>query len=303
MFILLPVAVDYQARRYPVVTFTLMGINTALYLLGLVLFFGGDREAEPLVMNLGLVPDEKTSWTWLTSMFVHEGFFHLAGNMIYLFLFGACVEDLLGRLRFSLFYLGGGLLANLSQVLLTTDLDAHIPIVGASGAICACIGAFLIALPGTEINFRYFGWIFFRVFSGEFWLKAWLVIAFWFLMDFASLVLQLGFAGGGGGVAFGAHVGGTLAGALVMWLLNRTVRHAEKTAILPGTARPPLRSASRAEAPPLDEPAAIYLYVNEQQIGPFARSRIQEMLELGSITPETQYWQEGMPEWRPVAEL
>jgi len=302
MFILLPVAVDYQARRYPVVTFTLMGINTAIYLLGLVLFFGGDRETEPLVMKLGLIPAEKTSWTWITSMFVHEGFFHLAGNMIYLFLFGACVEDLLGRLRFSLFYLGGGLLANLSQVLLTTDADLDIPIVGASGAICACIGAFIIVLPGTEINFRYFGWIFFRIFSGEFWLKAWLVIAFWFLMDFASLVLQLGFAGGGGGVAFGAHVGGTLAGALVMWLLNRGVRKTDDTVTAPAMALP-LRSAGRAVAQQPDAPPAIYLYVNEQQIGPFARRRIQEMLALGSITPDTQYWQEGMPEWRPVAEL
>ena len=228
MFFILPVAVDYQARRYPVVTFALMGLNTALYLVALAILLAGHNETDPLVMNLGLVPAEKTSWTWFTSQFVHAGFFHLLGNMIYLFLFGACVEDLMGRPLFSIFYLVGGLIANLSQVMLTTELEADIPIVGASGAISACIGAFLIVLPRTKINFRYFGWFFFRVFSGEFWLSAWIVIAFWFLLDFASLLLHLGLAGGqGGGVAFGAHVGGTVAGALAMWAMRRRLQRSD----------------------------------------------------------------------------
>jgi membrane associated rhomboid family serine protease len=300
MFFILPVAVDYQARRYPVVTFTLMGLNAVLFVVSLVFSFAGGREADPLIMKLGLIPEEKTWWTWLTSMFVHAGFFHLAGNMIYLFLFGACTEDIMGRLRFSFFYLAGGLLANLSQVLLTTDLDADIPIVGASGAITACIGAFLIALPRTKINFRYFVWIFIRVFAGEFWLKAWIVIAFWFLMDFASLVLQLGVFGGGGGVAFGAHVGGTIAGALTMLVMRRSLEKVDRED-LPARAARPAPAAKRPSA--ANEPATIYLYVNEEQTGPFARGRIREMLELGSITPETQYWQEGMTEWRPLADL
>jgi len=301
VFFILPVAVDYEARRYPVVTFTLMGINAALYLVAFSLFLAGQGEEDPLAMNLGLIPAEKTLWTWLTNLFVHAGFLHFAGNMIYLFLFGACVEDLMGRPQFSLFYLAGGLIANLSQVFLSTDLENDIPIVGASGAISACIGAFLIVLPRTRINFRYFGWIFFRVFSGEFWIPAWIVIAFWFLLDFGSLILHLGSTGAGGGVAFGAHVGGTLAGALIMWLMNRGVRRRDESPAAPAIT--PVRAARRIETPVSDEPAAIYLYVNEQQIGPFARRRIREMLELGSITSDTQYWQEGMPEWRPVSEL
>lgn len=300
MFFLLPVAVDYQARRYPVVTFALMGLNAVLFLVSLLFLFAGEHEVDPLVMKLGLIPEEKTWWTWLTSMFVHAGFFHFVGNMIYLFLFGACIEDIMGRLRFSFFYLAGGLFANLSQVLLSTELDADLPIVGASGAITACIGAFLIALPRTKINFRYFVWIFIRVFTGEFWLKAWIVIAFWFLMDFVSLVLQLGVFGGGGGVAFGAHVGGTIGGALAMLAMRRSLEKVDREEP-PTRASRPAPAAKRPSA--ANEPATIYLYVNEQQIGPFARGRIQEMLELGSITPETQYWQEGMPEWRPLAEL
>jgi membrane associated rhomboid family serine protease len=298
VFFILPVAVDYQARRYPVVTFTLMGLNIALYLVALAIFFAGHNEADPLIMNLGLIPAEKTFWTWFTSQFVHAGFFHLLGNMIYLFLFGACVEDLLGRPLFSIFYLAGGLVANLSQVVLTTELEADIPIVGASGAISACIGAFLIVLPRTKINFRYFAWVFFRVFSGEFWLSAWIVIAFWFLLDFASLILQLGLGGGHGGVAFGAHVGGTVAGALVMWAMRRRLQRPDDGQPAPG----PIRIAPPAPQE-ADEPATVYLSIDGQQVGPYAPSKARAMVALGSVSQDAYFWQEGMPEWRPVAEL
>jgi membrane associated rhomboid family serine protease len=277
-----------------------MGLNTALFLVSLAYFFAGKEGVDPLVMNLGLVPAEKTLWTWLTSMFVHGGFFHLAGNMIYLFLFGACVEDLMGRLRYALFYLGGGLIANLSQVFLTTAVEADIPIVGASGAISACIGAFLIVLPRTKINFRYFGWFFFRVFSGEFWLPAWIVIACWFLLDFASLVLHLSAAGAGGGVAFGAHVGGTVAGALAMWVMRRSVQSSDEEQPAPRR----IRVAAPTKATPLpEEPATIYLWTNGQQVGPYAPAKVRAMAELGAITSDTYFWKEGMPDWRPLGEL
>ncbi|HXT39441.1 MAG TPA: rhomboid family intramembrane serine protease [Candidatus Angelobacter sp.] len=294
MFFLIPVAVDYRARRLPAVTFTLIGLNVLLYLISFLFDLAGRSEIDPLTMNLGLIPAEKTWWTWITSIFIHAGFIHVAGNMIYLFLFGACVEDILGRLRFTIFYLAGGLIANLSQVLLTTEAEAEIPIVGASGAICASIGAFLIVLPRTKINFRYFGWVFFRVFSGEFWLSARVVVAFWFVMDFVSLILHLGRDSGGGGIAFGAHVGGTVAGAFVAWIMRKRLKPADSDEV-------ELRPLASARTAP--QPVDIYLYVNEQQIGPFARGRIREMLALGTITPETQYWREGMSEWRPIAEL
>jgi membrane associated rhomboid family serine protease len=299
MFFILPVAVDYEARRYPVVTFTVMGLNALLYLISLALLFGSEEGAEAMITGLGLVPVEKSWWTWLTSMFVHAGFFHFVGNMIYLFLFGACVEDLLGRGRFSCFYIGGGLLANLSQVLLTTEPESRIPIVGASGAISACIGAFLILLPRTRINFRYFAWIFFRIFSGDFWLSARIVIGFWFALDFLSLLAELG-QEGGGGVAFGAHVGGTIAGALTAWGLRRSLKDPEAG----DTAVQPLRPVMAVSAPEtVAQPPTIYLFLNGQQIGPFAEGRVREMLALGSVTSDALYWREGMPDWRPLAEL
>ena len=296
MFFMLPVAVDYQARRYPVVTFTIMGLNAVVYLVSLALFLAG--KAEPLIMNGGLIPDEKTWWTWLTSMFVHGGLFHFGGNMIYLFLFGACVEDLMGRLRFSLFYLAGGLIANFTQVLFTTDQERDIPIVGASGAITACIGAFLIVLPRTKINFRYFGWIFFRIFSGDFWLPSWIVIAFWFFIDFASLILHVSSGGAGGGVAFGAHVGGTAAGAFAMWIMHRRSPPSEDSRPAP---RPTQIAAPVPES--TNEPATVYLSIDGQQLGPYAPSSVRAMVALRSVSPDSYYWQEGMSEWRPVGEL
>ena len=293
---------DYEARRYPVVTFSLMGANVAMYLLSWILLFAGYHEYDPLIENLGLIPAEKTIWTWVTSMFVHGGFFHITGNLVYLFLFGACIEDLLGRGRYVAFYLGGGLLANLAQVVLTTGADAEIPIVGASGAISACIGAFLVVLPRTQINFRYFGWFFIKVFNGEFWIKAWIVIVIWFLLDFVSLVLDEG----GGGVAFGAHVGGTIAGALAMLALRRSLRDEPENEPDPG---PPKSSGPvRVVAPEprqvaAVEPETIFVSIAGEQQGPYSASALRTMVDAGSITLDSHYWREGMAEWRPLAEF
>src|SRR5215469_15694875 len=114
MFFLLPVGVDYRARRYPVVTFTLMGLCVLVYLVTLGFQLGkGEGVTEWVLAHLWLVPAASHWWTYLTSLFVHEGFFHLAGNMVYLFLFGACVEDVIGRPKFITFYLVCGLASEL----------------------------------------------------------------------------------------------------------------------------------------------------------------------------------------------
>jgi membrane associated rhomboid family serine protease len=170
MLLLIPVGVEYEAKRYPVVTFTLMGINVLLYLISLVIFFkfiDGDLEQRDwLAFNLGLIPAENVWWTYFTSMFVHAGFFHLLGNMIYLFLFGSCVEDTIGRWQFAVFYIVSGIIATVSYVVL--EHDSVIPLVGASGAISACIGGFVVLLAKTKINFRYLFWFFYRLYNGEF---------------------------------------------------------------------------------------------------------------------------------------
>src|SRR5438128_2130775 len=101
MFILLPVGMNYQTQRAPVVTFTLMGMNILVYLVSLGFLLGqGSDSAIWMHQHLWLIPADSTWYTYLTSMFVHAGFFHLLGNMLYLFLFGCCVEDMIGRWRF-----------------------------------------------------------------------------------------------------------------------------------------------------------------------------------------------------------
>src|SRR5215469_9017444 len=99
MFFFLPIGVSYRAQRYPVVTFTIMGLCTLIYLMQFMWeILGDDREVQEWVYQyLWLTPNKSYWWTYLTSMFVHGGFLHIFGNMIYLFLFGSCVEDLMGR--------------------------------------------------------------------------------------------------------------------------------------------------------------------------------------------------------------
>jgi membrane associated rhomboid family serine protease len=293
--IILPVGVDYEARRYPVVTFTLMGINVVVFLAQIVALISG--AGMEMLMNFGLVPAKHGFWAWITSLFLHGGLFHLLGNMVYLFLFGACVEDLLGRGKFVAFYLGGGLIANFIQVIFSTDLSSHIPIIGASGAISACIGAFLVMLPKTEINFRY---LIFWFYTGEFWLRSWIVISFWFVLDFVSFLIDLNNPSEGGGVAFGAHVGGTIAGALTMWLFRKKSETETVSSPRPSSLQPvPARAA-------LVDPVGalpVYLSIDGNQTGPFPPSAVRGMLELGSIPSTAYFWREDMTDWRPVAEL
>src|SRR5205085_962953 len=137
-----------------------------------------------------LIPGQSTWYTYLTSMFVHAGFLHLLGNMIYLFLFGCCVEDLIGRGQFLALYLLSGVVADFVYIACSPEhFASEIPMGGASGAISACMGAYLLLRAHAEIEFKYFALLFFRFFSGEFSLAAWVVISFWFLKDlfFAGL--------------------------------------------------------------------------------------------------------------------
>src|SRR2546423_748567 len=98
MLILLPVGMNYRTERLPVVTLSLIGVNTLVYLVSLIFFFATDGGSDKWILqNLWLVPSASYPWMYLTQMFVHAGIFHLLGNMLFLFLFGCCVEDMMGR--------------------------------------------------------------------------------------------------------------------------------------------------------------------------------------------------------------
>jgi membrane associated rhomboid family serine protease len=154
-------------------------------------------------------PPISVYFTLLTSMFMHGGWGHILGNMLFLWIFGDNIEDYLGSLKYLFFYLLCGVLASLAHVGVTyaTGADPRIPCLGASGAISGVLGAYLILFPQrrvTVIMFRFLTQV-----------PAYVAIGMWFLLQ---IIQSLGTLGGekGGGVAYGAHIGGFLAGMLLV---------------------------------------------------------------------------------------
>ena len=149
--------------------------------------------------------------TLFTSMFLHGGWLHLGGNMLFLWIFGNNVEDLMGRARFLLLYLGSGVAAALAQAL--ADQLGQVPMVGASGAIAGVLGAYLVTYPRANVHVFLWIVIFFWIVT----VPAWILLGFWFVMQLFS---GLGTERGEPGVAFWAHVGGFIAGILLYLLLR-----------------------------------------------------------------------------------
>ena len=190
-------------RRSTVITVLLIAVNVFLFFLELQ---GGNR----FILHWSAIPVRIThghrSITLLTSLFMHGGWLHIIGNMIYLWAFGPEIEDAMGSFRFLFFYLAGGLIAMMAQVI--ADPSSTIPVLGASGAIAAVMGAFLVTYPKDRIRTVLFFFIFFRVT----YIPAILLIGFWFLMQ----VLNVGAVTEvrTGGVAYLAHIAGFLFGAV-----------------------------------------------------------------------------------------
>jgi membrane associated rhomboid family serine protease len=153
-------------------------------------------------------------------MFMHGGWLHLIGNMLFLWIFGNNVEDSLGRLRFLVFYLLGGLAATALQTVVTitygTPAEAEIPNVGASGAISAVLGAYLVILPRASVVTVIFLLI---IFIREF--PAWIFLGVWFFLQAWSAGFSLIHPQEGGGIAFFAHLGGFLFGLGAMYVLRK----------------------------------------------------------------------------------
>jgi membrane associated rhomboid family serine protease len=162
--------------------------------------------------------------TILTSMFMHGGWLHIFGNMLFLWIFGNNVEDSMGRLRFVIFYLLGGIAAALAQVLI--DPDATTPLVGASGAIAAVLGGYALLYPRARVLTLFF---FFFIFFIE--VPALLLLGLWIFTQFLPAVGQLAQpdVAGGGGVAYWAHIGGFLFGlAAIKLFAHRRSTHYER---------------------------------------------------------------------------
>jgi membrane associated rhomboid family serine protease len=212
---MLPIKDNVPTRSFPVVTVALIAINVAVWL------FYEVPDLDHAVMELAYQPCEVNNscpvvgedWevTAFTSMFLHGDWLHIGGNMLFLWIFGNNVEDAMGKVRYVAFYLLGGLAATALQTAITlgagTPAEAQIPNLGASGAISAVLGAYLLLLPRASVVTVIF---LFFIFIREF--PAWLFLGVWFLLQLWSGGFSLLHPEQGGGVAFFAHIGGFVFG-------------------------------------------------------------------------------------------
>ena len=210
-----PIRDHNPSGRTPWITWALMAINIAVFL-GTWLQLPTEDAAFVLFDAWGMVPERIVmgqDWqTVLTSMFLHAGWAHIAGNMLFLWIFGDNMEDAFGHLGFLLFYLASGLAAAVIQI--AADPFSPVPMVGASGAIAGVLGGYLLLFPRARVDILVIIIIFFRIFP----VPAWVMLGLWFGFQ---IVGGFSVTGEEGGVAYWAHAGGFVAGILLafpLWL-------------------------------------------------------------------------------------
>ena len=220
---MIPLKDDNPTKNRPLFTYLIIGICVVIFFLeigsqsyktghlfysyGLIpsVLMGHDQ----LPLDLYVVPAYLTVFT---SMFMHGGFMHLIGNMLYMWIFADNIEDTLGKKNFLIFYLLCGVGAALSQVFM--DTHSQIPMVGASGAIGGVLGAYLINHP----NARVLVLIPFGFFSQIIKIRAIYVLGFWFILQFINSSMN---SSQGGGVAYAAHIGGFITGVILILFFNK----------------------------------------------------------------------------------
>jgi membrane associated rhomboid family serine protease len=214
---MIPLRDIIPSRTTPVVTISLIAVNVIVFLFELSL----GRNVDQFTLYWGLVPAAFSWVTVVTSMFLHGGFLHVAGNMLYLWIFGDNVEDRMGHGRFLVFYLLCGIAAALAQTI--SQPDSVVPMVGASGAIAGVMGAYFVLYPKSRIVTLIPLFFFFQVIE----VPAILFLGIWFLMQFISglgSIVTVATGQAGGGVAFWAHVAGFVAGISGVVVFRRPER-------------------------------------------------------------------------------
>jgi membrane associated rhomboid family serine protease len=216
---MLPLSDGIKARRFPFVNTALIVANFAVWI-----FYELPHLNRSIVhasfyactVNNSCHGPESWGVSWITSMFLHGSWDHILGNMLFLFIFGKNVEDAFGPIRYLVFYFAGGFAATMTQTAMTllfgTTAEAHVPNLGASGAIAAVLGAYFVLYPNSRVLTIVF--IFFvRI-------PAWIFLGLWFLYQLVEANFGLFSAhANGGGVAFFAHVGGFVFGYIVTTVL------------------------------------------------------------------------------------
>jgi membrane associated rhomboid family serine protease len=231
---MLPLKDDVQSETFPSITVALIALNVAVFLyqasLGLGPEPGASRATQAFVAEFGLVPCRLTGScamtddfpapvvTIFTAMFLHGGLFHIAGNMLYFWIFGNNVEDTLGHGRFLGFYLLAGVAAAYAQVLVQPG--SSVPMIGASGAVSGVLGAYLILFPYARVLVL----LVFGFFVRLVYVPALIVLGFWIVVQFMNGLITVSASSHGGaetgGTAWFAHIGGFLAGIVLLFLLR-----------------------------------------------------------------------------------
>jgi membrane associated rhomboid family serine protease len=213
---LIPLKDDNPTRTVPFVTVGLIAANIIVFVYQLLL---PSEAVQPFVKTMGVIPADLTQavlhdphhlphavMTLFTAMFVHGGPLHVGMNMLYLWIFGNNIEDVMGHVRYLVFYLVSGLVGSFCQV--AASPDSNVAMIGASGAISGVLGAYLILFPAARVLTLVFFVFFFRVVA----FPAIIVLGVWFLLQ----LLNVGPMGPGGGVAVFAHIGGFVAGLVLV---------------------------------------------------------------------------------------
>ncbi|KNG94150.1 rhomboid family intramembrane serine protease [Pseudaestuariivita atlantica] len=221
-----PIRDHNPSGRTPFVTYALIAINVVVFLSYWHLM-GDPRAIGQVYFDWALIPARLSSgdgWSGLfTSMFLHGGFLHIAGNMLFLFIFGDNMEDEMGHLPFLLFYVIAGLGAGYLQYL--SEPFSRIPTVGASGAIAGVMGGYLLLFPKAKVDILFIFIVFFRIFP----IPAWIMLGLWFALQLFSGVAVDTSAGG---VAYWAHAGGFIVGLALtvpLWLRRGGPRFWDRT--------------------------------------------------------------------------
>ena len=230
----LPLSDGVRARRFPIVNVALIVANFAVWL-----FYElpnldsavAHSSFYPCAVDNACHAPQPWGISWVTAMFLHGGWDHILGNMLFLAIFGKNVEDAFGSLGYLVFYFAGGFAAMMTQTAMTllfgSAADAQTPNLGASGAIAAVLGAYFVLYPNSHIR-TFLGWLVVSI-------PAWFFLGGWFLYQLVEANFGLFGTGSSGGVAFFAHVGGFVFGFIVTRVLVRAGRIAPQdgTGLLP----------------------------------------------------------------------
>jgi membrane associated rhomboid family serine protease len=221
---MIPLRDSTRSSSFPFVTILLIVANAALFVKELGLMAAHPEALEGFVAAWGIVPvrflaDPWTGWvTIVSSMFLHGGWSHIIGNMLYLWIFGDNVEDRMGHFRFLIFYLLVGAAAALSQIYFNPS--SQVPMIGASGAIAGVLGAYFVLFPKARVLTLIPLGFFTRMIE----VPAFLFLGLWFVIQSLQGVgslSQRAFHGDVGGVAWWAHAGGFVAGLLLVWVFKK----------------------------------------------------------------------------------